>query len=96
MPVANRTAEPDDIFASVLVEDAEVKPESYEPSDTYRLLTRDGACARSARADAAGLMRLNEELHSALLQGLRVAREIEREVMAESTSAGWPGNAVCR
>ena len=85
MPVANRTAEPDDIFASVLVEDAEVKPDSYEPSNTYRLLTRDGwsACPRSS--DHPGLMQLNEELHSALLAGLRVAREIEREVMAESS-----------
>jgi len=67
-----------------LVEDAEVKPESYEPSDTYRLLTRDGACAAMRWADSTGLMRLNDELQSALLQGLRVAREIEREMLAES------------
>lgn len=68
----------------MLVEDAEVKPESYEPSDTYRLLTRDGVCMTMRCADSPGLMRLNEELQSALLQGLRVAREIEREMLAES------------
>lgn len=67
IPPVNRAGDPDDIIASVLVKNGTVVPDTYEPSQTYRVYTRDG------------FMTLPKELNDALLQSLQVARQIEDE-----------------
>ena len=43
-PPLGRIPEPDDIIASVRVEDGLILPETYSPMPTYRLATADGVC----------------------------------------------------
>lgn len=37
-----RIGDPDDILATVLVEDSKIQPETYQPMPAYRLCTSDG------------------------------------------------------
>ena len=41
-PPLGRIGDPDDIIASVLVENSSVKPETYQPMPSYRMCTADG------------------------------------------------------
>ena len=41
-PPLGRVGDPDDIIASVLVENSAVKPETYQPMPSYRMCTADG------------------------------------------------------
>lgn len=41
-PALGRVGDPDDIIASVLVENSTVKPETYQPMPSYRMCTADG------------------------------------------------------
>ncbi|KAF6748049.1 hypothetical protein DFP72DRAFT_1015767 [Ephemerocybe angulata] len=41
-PALGRVGDPDDIIASVLVENSTVKPETYQPMPSYRVCTADG------------------------------------------------------
>lgn len=42
LPALNRIGEPDDIIGTVLVENSEIRPETYQPMPAYRLVTADG------------------------------------------------------
>ncbi|KAJ7216631.1 hypothetical protein GGX14DRAFT_442246 [Mycena pura] len=42
IPALGRIGDPDDIIASVLVEDGKIRPETYQPMPAYRLCTSDG------------------------------------------------------
>ncbi|KAE9405505.1 hypothetical protein BT96DRAFT_876512 [Gymnopus androsaceus JB14] len=42
IPALGRIGDPDDIIASVLVEDGKIKSETYQPMPAYRLCTSDG------------------------------------------------------
>lgn len=42
IPALNRIGDPDDIIGTVLVEDSEIRPETYQPMPSYRLVTSDG------------------------------------------------------
>ncbi|KAL1760779.1 hypothetical protein FB107DRAFT_202479 [Schizophyllum commune] len=42
IPALGRIGDPDDIIASVLVEDGKILPETYQPMPAYRVVTADG------------------------------------------------------
>jgi len=42
IPALNRIGDPDDIIGTVLVENSEILPETYQPMLAYRLVTSDG------------------------------------------------------
>ncbi|TFK75644.1 hypothetical protein BDN72DRAFT_810536 [Pluteus cervinus] len=42
IPALGRIGDPDDILATVLVEDGKILPETYQPMPAYRLCTSDG------------------------------------------------------
>jgi hypothetical protein len=42
VPALGRIGDPDDIVATVLVEDGKILPETYQPMPAYRLCTADG------------------------------------------------------
>ncbi|KAF5392742.1 hypothetical protein D9757_000811 [Collybiopsis confluens] len=42
VPALGRIGDPDDILASVLVQDGKIVPDSYQPMPAYRLCTSDG------------------------------------------------------
>lgn len=42
LPPAGRIGEPEDIIASVFVQDGQIQPETYAPTPTYRIVTGDG------------------------------------------------------
>ncbi|KAG6826402.1 hypothetical protein H0H92_015967 [Tricholoma furcatifolium] len=42
IPPLGRIGDPDDIIASVLVQDSKILPETYQPMPSYRLCTSDG------------------------------------------------------
>ncbi|KAL1670290.1 hypothetical protein GGF50DRAFT_42901 [Schizophyllum commune] len=42
IPALGRIGDPDDIIASVLVEDGRILPETYQPMPAYRVVTADG------------------------------------------------------
>ncbi|GJN88960.1 hypothetical protein Rhopal_001931-T1 [Rhodotorula paludigena] len=66
---ANRVPAPQDILASVLVQQGKVVPESYEPNRVaYRLVTEDG------------LMRLPHGLGEKVREACKRVREVEEEV----------------
>jgi hypothetical protein len=70
-PPVNRTPEPDDIVASLLVRQGDdgtygVDAATYEANYFYRPCTRDG------------VVRLNDELHRVVLAALERAHEVEQ------------------
>ncbi|KAM0746917.1 hypothetical protein T439DRAFT_329192 [Meredithblackwellia eburnea MCA 4105] len=67
----NRVPAPDDIVASILVQDGKLVPGSYEPSMTHRTVTMDG------------MMRLGEELMVVLRSKLEVVRGVETEFVRD-------------
>lgn len=66
-PDENRVADPDDILAMVLTQQGQLVSGSWEAMPTYRLYS----------PALGGLMALNPELHGFLMEGLRVAKQIE-------------------
>ncbi|KAJ7672616.1 hypothetical protein DFH06DRAFT_1124466 [Mycena polygramma] len=42
VPALGRIGDPDDIIATVLVQDGEIQPETYQPMSSYRICTSDG------------------------------------------------------
>ncbi|KAG0704132.1 hypothetical protein DFH29DRAFT_913101 [Suillus ampliporus] len=42
LPALGRIGDPDDIIASVLVQDSKILPETYQPMPSYRICTSDG------------------------------------------------------
>ncbi|KAL1745946.1 hypothetical protein HDZ31DRAFT_35159 [Schizophyllum fasciatum] len=42
IPALGRIGDPDDIIASVLVEDGKILPDTYQPMPAYRIVTADG------------------------------------------------------
>lgn len=67
LPDENRVADADDILAMALVQEGKLVPGSWEAMPTYRLFS----------PGFGGLITLNEELHGFLLEGLKVAKQIE-------------------
>jgi len=64
-PPLGRIGDPDDIIASVLVEEGTVKPETYQAMPSYRILTQDG------------VLSLTPQLHQDLVQALHRIAEGE-------------------
>jgi len=42
IPALGRVGDPDDIIATVLVENSKILPETYQPMPSYRICTSDG------------------------------------------------------
>lgn len=60
IPALGRIGDPDDILASVLVQDSKIIPETYQPMPSYRFCTADGVIQLTP-----GLM---QKLHARLAQ----------------------------
>ena len=63
-PPLGRIPSPDDIIASVRVEDGVMLPETYEPMPSYRVCTADGVCLLSdglAKSLEAVIKRVSDE-----------------------------------
>ncbi|KIM46791.1 hypothetical protein M413DRAFT_64043 [Hebeloma cylindrosporum] len=59
VPALGRIGDPDDIIASVLIEDSKIKPETYQAMPSYRVCTTDGILQLTPG--------LAKELHRALI-----------------------------
>lgn len=70
---ANRVPDPDDIIASVLVQNDEVVPSSYSPSGTHRVVSMDG------------MMRLPESLMRSFSQASAKVREVEKSIAEDAS-----------
>ncbi|KAF9451434.1 hypothetical protein P691DRAFT_699271 [Macrolepiota fuliginosa MF-IS2] len=70
IPALNRIGDPDDIIGTVLVENSEILPETYQPMLAYRLVTSDG------------LMQLTPGLAKKLQDTLAVISNAERASMS--------------
>ncbi|SCV67424.1 BQ2448_5035 [Microbotryum intermedium] len=66
--VLSRVPDPSDIIASLLVQNGEIIPDSYQPSGTHRLVTIDG------------MMKLERELFRAVRVRLARVRDVEEEI----------------
>ncbi|KAM0787367.1 hypothetical protein ACM66B_003453 [Microbotryomycetes sp. NB124-2] len=67
----NRVPDPSDIIASILVQDGQIVPESYEPGGMHRMVTNDG------------LMRLDEGLMAIVRQAMEQVRQIELQELEQ-------------
>ena len=79
IPPLGRIPEPDDILASVRVEDGQMLMETYEPMPSYRLCTADGVC------------QLTDTLMDRLKAALR--QIVEEEEEEEEEQVGKDGQA---
>ncbi|KAJ4496034.1 hypothetical protein C8J55DRAFT_553776 [Lentinula edodes] len=67
IPALGRIGDPDDIIASVLVEDGKIQADTYQAMPAYRLCTTDGVTQLTEG--------LSAHLHKILLQRLEIERK---------------------
>ncbi|KAF9011891.1 hypothetical protein BDQ17DRAFT_1345063 [Cyathus striatus] len=74
VPVWGPIGDPEDIIASVLVQDSNIIPDTYQPVPSYRLFTQDG------------MMQLTPSLRNKLHEALLRVAELEKSISIQSES----------